>query len=285
MRKLNDVQDILALSDLNEDTLLGLLDAATQSHPDHKAIDELLDNNEVLQARLEELEEDYLNEQIAITDTRKELSRLEIDYGQALRERSFLRSKLAETDAEAAYSFSDEGAPPNPLGECPATWSDIINHKTLAFNRIVITGSERKIKDLANIDADGSALNAAWEALGTLASYRIASLANDWNRDVHDYCESAPADHFHVPPNKHSRGERGATKQDNRFKKARLLPVPRDVDENQAVHMWAHFKPYSWTAERKLRIHYYDQVAVDESIYVGHIGEHLPSASTTKAHR
>ena len=51
------------------------------------------------------------------------------------------------------------------------------------------------------------------------------------------------------------------------------------------VHMWAHFKPYMWTREKRLRIHYYDQVTSDGALYVGHVGEHLPSASTSKLHR
>lgn len=49
--------------------------------------------------------------------------------------------------------------------------------------------------------------------------------------------------------------------------------------------MWAHFKPHTWVAEKRLRIHYLDQVSTDGTRYVGHIGEHLPSASTTKVHR
>lgn len=41
----------------------------------------------------------------------------------------------------------------------------------------------------------------------------------------------------------------------------------------------------SCAAEKKLRIHYFDRVKADGFIYVGHVGEHLPSASTTKVHR
>lgn len=149
----------------------------------------------------------------------------------------------------------------------------------------MLTAPPRKVKSLEVLDIDGSALTAAWEALGTLAAYRDDVSSGAWNRDVHDYCESAPSDRFHVPPSKHSRGETGATKQDARYKKARLLPVPQAVDSSGAIYMWSHFKPHTWSTEKRLRIHYYDQVTTDGKVYVGHVGEHLPSASTGKVRR
>ncbi|KAA9395458.1 hypothetical protein FCK90_00010 [Kocuria coralli] len=283
--KLRVVRETLMLDDLSKNSLLELVDAATRTIPDQNAIDTLLDTTDSLQARIESLEDDALNEEIQKVDARHELGRLEALYSRATREITYLRSKVAETDPEAAYSFTDQDAPENPLGECPVTWEQLVACKDLLQHQIVITANTKRLRELASMDVDGSALSAAWEAFGTLASYREAILAGNWESDIHEFCESGPLGNYRVPPNKHSRGETGATKQDSRCKKARLLPVPTTVDKSGAVYMWAHFKPYSWTAERKLRIHYHDQVTSDGSIYVGHIGEHLPSASTTKIHR
>lgn len=284
-QKLRTVQETLMLDGIDEESLLGLLELATRTVPDQSAIDTLLDTNDSLQNRIEGLEEDVLTERSDKIEARKALSRLEDDYGRARREIEYLRSKVAEHSPEAAYSFTDQGAPQNPLGECPATWEMLADRRDLSDHGIILTASVKKIKDLETVDADGSALTAAWDALGTLAAYRNAVCAGTWDRDVHDFCESGPLGQFRVPPNKHSRGETGSTKQDNRYRKARLLPVPSSVEQSGMVHMWAHFKPYTWTSEKRLRIHYHDQVRSDGAIYVGHVGEHLPSASTTKLHR
>lgn len=284
-RQLFTVQDTLMLEDLEELTLLNLVDEATKDIPDQSAIVTLLETNEALEARIERLEEQFESEQSEKAEARNAAARLEEDLGRSMRETSYLRTQVKKHDTEAAFAFIDEGAPQNPLGECPATWEQLIGNKLLAKHKIVITAPVKRLNEVSAFDADGSALNAAWDAFGTLAAYRSAVRDGDWGKDVHDFCESAPQGQFHVPPNKHARGETSATKQDARYKKARSLPVPESVDKSGAVYMWSHFKPYTWAAEKRLRIHYYDQVNTHDAIYVGHIGQHLPSASTPKVHR
>ena len=284
-QRLRTVQDTLMLEDLEEASLFHLVDLATKDVPDQAAISDLLHANETLESRLELRDEQLESERAEKAEARKAAARLEDELGRAGREIAYLRSLVKKHDAEAAYSFIDEGAPQNPLGECPATGEKLIDNAQLAKHKIVITAPRKKVEEVSAFDADGSALNATWEALGTLAAYRTAVQQRTWEKDVHDFCGSAPLGQFHVPQNKHARGETGTTKKDSRFQKARLLPVPKSVNDSGAVLMWSHFKPYSWAAEKKLRIHYYDQVGTDGAIYIGHIGEHLPSASTTKVHR
>lgn len=284
-QQLCTVQDTLMLEDFEEATLLNLVDEATKDVPDESAIVTLLETNEARDTRIELLEEQLENEQSEKAEARKATVRLEEDLGRATREIMYLRAQVKKHDAEAAFAFIDEGAPQNPLGECPATWEQLIGNKLLTKHKIVITAPAKKLDEVSAFDADGSALNAAWDAFGTLAAYRSAVQDGNWEKDIHDFCESAPAGQFHVPQNKHARGESGATKRDARYKKARSLPVPESVDKSGAVYMWSHFKPYTWATEKRLRIHYYDQVTTHDAIYVGHIGQHLPSASTTKVRR
>lgn len=284
-QRLDAVQETLMVDDLSEDSLTELLELATRDIPDQAAINTLLETNDALQSRIDGLQGDLDDERSEKSEVRKVLTRLEEDSARDRREIAYLRTKLSENDPQAAYAFTDQGAPKNPLGECPATWERLAESKTLETHGIVLTASTRKIKGLTTIDTDGAALTAAWEAFGTLAAYRTAVQSGSWDRDVHEFCEAGPADAFHVPPNKHSRGETSATKKDTRYKKARHLPVPKSVDSTGKAYMWSHFKPYTWAKEKRLRIHYYDQASTDGKIYVGHVGEHLPSASTTKVHR
>ena len=284
-RRLDVVQETLMVDDLSETSLLTPADLATRDVPDQSAIDTLLESNESLQRRLESLEADLEDARAERAEARKDLARLEEDSARGQRQISYLQKSLSEYSPQAAFAFADQDVPQNPLGECPATWELLAQSKVLAAHKIVLTAPSKKVAALSTLDADGAALTAAWEALGTLAAYCKAVEAGSWDQDVHTYCESAPAECFHVAPSKHSRGETKATKKDSRFKKARLLPVPTSVDARGEAYMWAHFKPHTWAAEKRLRIHYLDQVSTDGKIYVGHIGEHLPSASTTKVRR
>lgn len=284
-RRLDTVQETLMIDDLSEASLLNLVDLATRDVPDQSAIDTLLESNDSLQRRLDGLEEDLEDARAERAEARKDLARLEEDSARGQRQISYLQKALSEYSPQAAFAFADQDAPQNPLGECPATWELLARNTVLAAHKIVLTAPSKKVTALSSLDADGAALTAAWEALGTLAAYREAVETGTWDQDVHTYCESAPVECFHVAPSKHSRGETKATKKDSRFKKARLLPVPTSVDSRGETHMWAHFKPHTWAAEKRLRIHYLDQVSSDGKIYVGHIGEHLPSASTTKVRR
>ncbi|WP_263310823.1 hypothetical protein [Brachybacterium atlanticum] len=284
-RRLNHVQETLMVDNLSEASLLELVDLATRDVPDQSAINTLLESNDSLERRLDGLEADLEEAQTERAEARKDLARLEEDHARGQRQISYLQKALSEHSPQAAYAFADQDAPQNPLGECPATWELLAQSTALEAHKIILTAPPKKVAALTALDADGAALTAAWEALGTLAAYREAVEAGTWDQDVHAYCESAPVECFHVAPSKHSRGETKATKKDSRFQKARLLPVPKSVDARGKTHMWAHFKPHTWAAEKRLRIHYLDQVPTEGKIYIGHIGEHLPSASTTKVRR
>ncbi|WP_136643255.1 hypothetical protein [Subtercola vilae] len=283
--QLEHVQEFLSLSDLEEPALLELLDAATQAQPDSGAIAQLLSDNDDLRNKVNELEDDLLVEQVNHGELSTEHGRLEVYYAALTREAAFLRSKVAENDPATAYGWVDDGGPPNPLGECPPGWDALIADPRLVEHGLIFTGNQRRVRDVMSIDMDGAGLRAAWDSLGTLASYRAARLNESWDTNVHSFCESGPSKAFHVPPNKHAQDETSGTRQDKRLADYRLLPIPTTVDTSGHVYMWAHFKPYSWSSQQKLRIHYCDQVTTDKRIYIGHIGHHLPSASTDKVHR
>lgn len=285
VNRLEHVREFLSLPNFEENSLLELLDAATQTAPDSGAIAQLLNDNDELRAKVEELEDVLIDEQVNSSDLSLERDRLEVLFNSQVREAAFLRGKVAETDPAIAYSWVDEGEPSNPLGECPSDWDELLSDPKLGAHGLVFTGSVRRIKDVAALDLDGSGLQAAWDALGTLASYRAARLGGSWDSNVHSFCQSGPAEAFHVPPNKHAQDETSSTRKDSRLADYRLLPVPGSVDDSEHVYMWAHFKPFSWSAHQKLRIHYYDQVTTDEKIYIGHVGAHLPSGSTEKIKR
>jgi len=283
LRQLMELQDFLGLPDLLESTLLELLDAATRTVPDAESVQRLLSDNDELRGKVELLEDTLEGERSDAAAVTRERDRLDVQFAAKNREAAFLRSKVIEHDPANAYSWVDDNGPANPLGSSPADWDALLTDPRLATHQLVITGNLRTVKAVKALDLDQAGLRAAWDALGTMAAYRASRLDGVWDSSVHAFCESGPADRFHVPPNKHARDETSDTRA--RFGDHRLLPVPKEVDLTGHVHMWSHFKPHSWSAQQKLRIHYYDQVSSDGCIYIGHIGEHLPSSSTDKIRR
>jgi hypothetical protein len=283
LQQLAYVQEYLGLPDLAEPTLLDLLDAATRTQPDEEAVQRLLTDNDDLRTQVESLEDALELERLDAAELALERDRLDAQFAAKNREAAFLRSKVVEHDPAVAYSWVDDEGPVNPLGECPPDWDALLSDPRLALHKLIITGNPRTVKAVKPLDLDFTGLHAAWDALGTMAAYRAARLEGAWGIGLHAFCESGPADRFHVPPNKHARDETSGTRA--RFADHRLLPVPTEVDPTGHVQMWAHFKPHSWSAQQKLRIHYYDQVTTDGFIYIGHIGEHLPSGSTDKVRR
>lgn len=282
---LDRVQSFLAIPDLSDNTLLELLDAATRAYPPADAVESLLAEKEALESRVSILEDDLEYEKINYDDLQRRSSKLQQSYERKHRESDYYKSQLANYAPADAHSWIDDGGPLNPLGTCPNDWSKMIISPELKKHSIIYTGNPRTIKEVIARDIDLSALQAAWDALGTLAAYRRARSESLWDGDVHSYCESGPAGMFRVEPNKHGQGETSATKGDSRLAKLRLLPVPQSVSESGTEYMWEHFKPYSWSAQKKLRIHYLDQVATNGHVYVGYIGMHLASASTDKVKR
>ena len=282
-RQLIQLQEFLGLPDLLESTLLELLDAATRTVPDAEAVQRLLSDNDELRSKVELLEDTLVQERSDAAAVIRERDRLDVQFAAKNREAAFLRSKVVQHDPANAYSWVDDDGPANPLGASPADWDALLTDPRLSAHQLVLTGNPRTVKAVKALDLDQAGLRAAWDALGTMAAYRQSRIDGDWDSSLHSFCESGPADRFHIPPNKHARDETSDTR--TRFGDYRLLPVPTEVALTGHVHMWSHFKPHSWSAQQKLRIHYYDQVSSDGCIYIGHIGEHLPSSSTEKIRR
>src|SRR5699024_10675085 len=168
-QRLDAVQETLMVDDLSEDSLTELLELATRDVPDQSAIDAVLESNDALQSRIDGLQGDLDDERAEKSEARKALARLEDDSARDRRQIAYLQAELSKRYPQAAYAFTDQDAPTNPLGECPATWEQLAESKILEDHGIVLTASMRKVKGLTAIDADGAALTAAWEAFGTLA--------------------------------------------------------------------------------------------------------------------
>lgn len=281
------VRQTTTLEDLRGEELNELVELAMREVADPAEVKRLNDRIDLLTLEREEgLEQaSRLSDQIADVATHSE--ELQSDLGRQTRKSDWLISQLEEAKPGKAYEWVDDATlvRTNPLGEIPESWEALWERlPQLSDAGLVFTGQTRPMKPIDRLDTDGSALRATWDALGTLAAYRSARL-NGWNEGVHAFCTNPPSSAFHVEPNKHSPDETSATRGDGRMAKERLLPVPVEVDKSKRVHMWSHFKIHTFSSERRVRLHYYDQVASTKQIYVGYIGDHLTSGSTTKVKR
>lgn len=273
----------LGLPDWSEASLEALLDAATRDVPDEGAIQALTSELNTASDSVARLEEELDERDGKVRDLHRALAEATAERDLNARRADWLERELDKLKPGLAHQWVDA---PNPLGAPPESWDELIEYlPVLEKDGIFFTGNPRKIKEVASLDQNQQGLVAAWDALGTLADYHQARAAGAWTKSVHEFCETAPAGWFHVPVGKHAQDESKVTRSNSRLAKQRLFPVPEEVQASGQVHMWAHFKPHTWSAGQRLRIHYFDQVQQHDAIYIGYIGHHLDSGSTDKVKR
>ncbi len=189
---------------------------------------------------------------------------------------TYLRRQLVATGGGAeAWSepvvASDEKQWPDDFGELIERFDEL---KFVQF-----TGDVSKVCQLDQHDPMGTWAKKAWDALRALDDYGRLSGEGNCPRDVHGYLESPP-DGCHVyPQNKHARDESDDVHNNDRFRSARIFPVPAVVDPAGEVFMGAHFR-IAKSGMISPRMHYFDATATTGLSYVGYLGRHLPTKRT-----
>lgn len=144
---------------------------------------------------------------------------------------------------------------------------------------VEFTGDRQHVLELDKHDKAGVWAGKIWDALCALDDYVRAKAEGLCNGDVESYLRNTPSGYRGFSPQRHGRDESEDVKQNPRFRKARMLPVPPEVDSAGKVFMRAHFK-IAQCGMISPRLHYHDDTARSGKIYVGYIGRHLPTKRT-----
>ncbi len=217
-----------------------------------------------------------------LDDLSLDLAVAEESQRQQSREVAVLRQRLVKygkTELTYVEPESTLWSPPDDI----LSLVDLISPEGgahLAFERVAFTGDLDKALEVDARDRASRYTHAFWDFVHVLYDYAEGRATGAFSGGVHQYLTLDSMRGHKCPADKHASRESEGTM--NQFGKERVLRVPVEVDPSGWATMEAHFKPTRRDTFAP-RMHYYDDTNNTGKIYVGYIGRHLSTKSTTNA--
>lgn len=279
--ELERIRVTLGLPDLREGTLLGLVEDATRPALDPQVLEEQRRLLEALQQRSDDLEDETAQLRRAVAEYQDEAADSADRARNAEEQLRRLRQALS-TQGLDPWTLEAETECEQISPKPPVSWASL--HETRAeweeFG-LLITADEQPVSRLDDIDLDGQALDAAFDALRALSGYVRARRSDHHSGDFKSYLLDPPAGYPTYPANKYVHTETGYTK--NAYGDERRFPVPRWVDSSEERTMYAHVR-LAKIPNKDPRIHFTESMNPDGELVaiIGYIGEHLTNRATSR---
>lgn len=280
--ELERIRTTLELTDFSENSLMELLDQATSERVEPESLQELQEELARQRARAEGAESRLDESQTRLVEAHQTVQSLESNRDYFERRSRYLANLLVENDfPELAYGeVPDDADEAVDYGPEPVTFAELLERmKDLEDKGVVFTGDPKDALALQDIDTDGKALAAAWEAFICLCEYVRAKVTRNYDGSVSKFLVDQPAGFRRFPQNQHASTETGYTKR--QFKNTRRFAVPGNVQRSGKVDMFEHFK-LARIDHQDPRLHYYDHTTKSGKVYVGYLGVHLVNSMTDK---
>lgn len=241
-----------------------------------QAAKELLDGAADDSEEIRTLKEDYDN-------LDRELSEAQEERENLARRNQYLEWKVKNPGAtDVERDFVEE-----QLDARPTCMSEFFDRMTLgSFDTVtkyvVLSDPDGMMEDILKLDALASSRYAAefWNYVLVLRDYMRAREAGDFaGGNVHDYLANPPEGYRTCSAARHRSNESETVKGNERMRRERTLPVPREVDPSGEIEMWAHFAP-THCDQNAPRMYYYADTKTTGKVYIGYIGRHLTNTKT-----
>lgn len=221
-------------------------------------------------AEAQRLDEDLAEVRQRLNDEQLE-HQIDVDELRKLRYRTReLETLLRESDVAAqVFGVSTQD-------EVPESFEDLCI-LLAELEQIVFTGDESLTVGLDAHNRLGGWAAKTWDFLLEANDYAKAKKAGISHGDLHHHL-SAP-NGTRVSANQHARTESETVKNNAKWLRARVFPVPSEIDSRGEIEMLPHFKIAKFGMISP-RLHYHDATGQDGKVYVGYIGPHLPSNQT-----
>lgn len=269
------------LSERLQSVLWAAMDQTVASSPISDAarreVNDILTRGAELEAEVEEL-----SALLALADDAYEEAQADLQAQRHLADQQRRRADhVAAELARVAYGTDavawdvpglDADDPINK--DAPTTVDELFAYLEL-LPAVQFTGNRKAADRIASAKLRSVILADAWTFACELELY-----ARQWEggvRGLHRYAEEKSA---RITPSSFASDESNDVKSNSKFSGPRTLPVPLSVAASGNIFMGAHFR-LSQDNGKAMRMHVYDAVQVDGRIYIGYIGEHLPSRLTT----
>lgn len=241
-----------------------------------QAAKELLDGAADDSEEIRTLKEDYDN-------LDRELSEAQEERENLARRNQYLEWKVKNPGAtDVERDFVEE-----QLDARPTCMSEFFDRMTLGSfdtvtNYVVLSDPDGMMEDILKLDALASSRYAAefWNYVLVLRDYMRAREAGDFaGGNVHDYLANPPEGYRTCSAARHKSNESETVKGNEKMRRERTRPVPREVDPSGEIEMWAHFAP-THCDQNAPRMYYYADTKTTDKVYIGYIGRHLTNTRT-----
>jgi hypothetical protein len=157
----------------------------------------------------------------------------------------------------------------------PESWGELIE-RMATFERIRFAGDPEDVYFLEQFEIPQSALRKAWKALRTFSSFAAMKNAGDFDGSLEQYVSSTAHGGFSAVPK--LKWESESVENNPKFRRQRLIPVPKAVDTSEEVMCKQHITLYQGRPTPTMYL--FDAVGRDGNIYVGYLGVHLDNTKT-----
>jgi len=260
--------------------LWAALDQAAGALPSTDAarreVEQLVADNTKLQSEVDEL-----SKLLAVADEAYAESQGDLQAQRTLADLQRRRADhVASELARVAYASTDvvwdipAANPADPVNLDAPTTVDEFFTQLEALPLVHFTGSRKPAERIASAKLRSVILSDAWTLACELELY-----ARQWQtgmRGLRRYADEVSA---RITPSSFAHDESNDVKTNTKYSTPRTLPVPTSVDESGSIFMGAHFR-LSHDNGKAMRMHVFDAAETDGRIYIGYIGEHLPSRLT-----
>lgn len=177
-------------------------------------------------------------------------------------------SRIAFDDHSWVQEFASQKAlEPNTFEELLESF-DLLEH-------LEFTGNWDEVLELDR-ESFGAFATKTWAGLRMLNDFVRAKVVGVAKQDVFQFLKDSPTGYFSDwSTDKYAAKESESVSRNASMRDARTFPVPNTVNPAREVVMLAHLKVTS-----SLRVHFYEDVAESQKIYIGYIGSHLPTVSS-----
>lgn len=157
----------------------------------------------------------------------------------------------------------------------PESVDDLFKHLE-QLEHVIFSGDRKEASRITDLKLRGIILRDVWRFCCELERYASAE-GEAKAPSLREYVEKFTTQ---IAQGEFSADETKSVKENPKYRNPRMLPVPTSVDPSGRVFMGAHFR-LSQDNGKAMRMHVYDSSASDGRIYVGYIGQHLPSRMTS----
>lgn len=251
-------------------------------------VERLRDENEALSALLDDAEQteaaqakeadrlkaDLDKAERSVDDARGENEELYEQLQKARHQARYLQQQLSKA-GQGAIAYATDGMQPGI--DYPETFADLLDRFS-ELPHLRFTGNRKITCDLDSQSVTNW-LQVAWDALLALNHFAKASADGRANGDFRRWCQSEDSDEFPFPVGKVKIRESDGTADAPKFRRPRMLPVPKAVHRDGKVFMQAHLRIGGGNTVSP-RLHFYDDGPNTGLVYVGYLGPHLRNSQT-----